>query len=89
MCLVRLAADIRRPIYPLSELLTACDWATYVSRYLLTERWTWRNDAEQQYVRAGRSDLYTNTRWADFWALPTFDRERRIRAAMYSDTVLH
>ena len=75
--------------YPLTELLIACDWATFASRYVITEQATWRNADGLEYHRAARSDVYDNPRWRDFWALPTFDRERRISAAMYLDTVLH
>lgn len=69
--------------YPVAELLRACDWATWQSRYLTSESLTWSNDMGQTYVRAGRSAVYCNPTWARFWTMPDHDRQRAIAAAQY------
>ena len=72
---------------PLAELLRACDWAVWRSRFLLAEVLTWHSDPVKrpgaEYHRVPRSDVYTQPDWADFWALPTDRRESRIQAAQY------
>lgn len=69
--------------YPVPELLRACDWATWHSRYLLSESLTWKNDMGQTYVRSGRSSVYLNPTWAAFWARPVEARRALIAAAQY------
>ena len=77
--------------YPLPLLLEACDWATYMSRYIVTEVLIWRKgtdgpDRHVTYARGGRSDVYENQAWVAFWALPVAVRSARILAAMYETT---
>ena len=77
--------------YPLPLLLEACDWATYMSRYIVTEVLIWRKgtdgpDRHVTYIRGGRSDVYENQVWAAYWALPVAVRSERILAAMYETT---
>lgn len=81
--------------YPLAELLRACDWATIASRFLVTERLTWRqypgadkpSERGSAYHRAGRGAEYVNETWAAFWKLDPADREAHIAAAMYPEEV--
>ena len=77
--------------YPPPLLLEACDWATYMSRYIVTEVLIWRKgtdgpDRHVTYIRGGRSDVYENQAWAAFWALPVAARSARILAATYVTT---
>ena len=67
--------------YPLKELLAACDWATWASRYMLSEYVTWWGYEGSTYSREVRSREYENPRWRDFWASSVYDREERIGKA--------
>ena len=75
--------------YPTDELLAACDWATFRSRYVEAEFAVWHADPERltgaTYQRTLRQDVYENPTWAQFWALPTAERQARIRAAQYPE----
>lgn len=58
--------------YPIEELLKACDWAIWSSRYVIAEVLVWRRDDDEfrdtTYEREGRSGSYENPRFAAFWA---------------------
>ena len=76
--------------YPKAQLLAACDWATYMSRYVVAEVLVWRKGAEGSerhitYERGGRSGVYESPRWADLWGLPPEQRATRIHAAQYEE----
>jgi hypothetical protein len=83
------AADCQWCDYPTAELIAACDYAIGTMRYLEDELLVWHeNEATRggaKYIRPGRSGVYEHPGWADFWASPTHERERRIAAAMYGD----
>lgn len=65
--------------YPLEQLLAACDWATWHSRWLSAEVWIWRGQGV--YARTVRADVYDNPAWARFYALPARERRYRIEQA--------
>ena len=67
--------------YPVGELVAACEWGDWSSRFVLVEALIWRGDDGSTYVREGRSPHYGNPAWRDYWALPLKERERRIAAA--------
>lgn len=69
--------------YPEEQLLAACDWAIWVSRYVVAEIVFWRKGEEGldrfvTYERAGRHDIYENPRWAAWWDLPRSERAHRM-----------
>lgn len=67
--------------YPTGELLKALDWATWSSRYVISELLIWRNhdDASVVYIREGeRTGTYGNPRYAEFFGLPRKERAARI-----------
>ncbi len=66
--------------YPVAELVAACEWGEWASRYIVAEVLTWRGD-RSSYEREGQPARYGNPAWRDFWALPISDRERRIEEA--------
>lgn len=68
--------------YPIAERLAACDWAVFRSRYVEAEFAVWRGKGSD-HLRTLRQDVYENPAWRDFWALPTDERQARIRAAQY------
>ena len=83
------AADCQWCDYPTAELIAACDYAVGTMRYLEDELLVWHeNEATRggaKYIRPGRSGVYEHPEWADFWASPIYERERRIAVAMYGD----
>jgi hypothetical protein len=69
--------------FPLRELLAACDWAAWRSRYVVADLLVWEGAEGSTYVReTGRADTYGEPVWAAFWALPSSERARRIEAAV-------
>lgn len=66
--------------YPEDELLKACAWAVWHSRYVESHVFEWRGDGAT-YTRAGSMTGYQNPDWRRFFELPTKERERRIDAA--------
>lgn len=69
--------------YPAEQLLAACDWATWHSRFLITELWVW-SDPEASWVsyeREARSNEYEQPRWREFFAIQPRERRQRIEAA--------
>ncbi len=77
--------------YPLSELLAACDWGVFRSRYIVQEFAVWYRDQDARkgarYALPTRADVYENPTWADFFALPPAERRARIEAAQYPEGV--
>lgn len=75
--------------YPLDELLRACDWGVFRSRYIEQEFAVWftRQDERKgaRYALPTRSDVYENPEWAAFFALPLEVRRARIVAAQYPE----
>lgn len=75
--------------YPARELLAACDWGVHNSAFVVAEFSVWyQNQAERKgsrYQRIIRQSIYANETWAAFWALPTWQREARIKAAQYPE----
>lgn len=75
--------------YPLPQLLAACDWGVFRSRYIEAEFAVWHADPIQRrgpaYMRPKRSGVYDNPTWAAFWDLPKDERQARIRAAQYPE----
>jgi hypothetical protein len=67
--------------YPVAELVKACEWAEYMSRYVTAQILVWRNADGDTYERDGGAAHYENPAWAAFWALSVHDREQRIGAA--------
>ena len=79
--------------YPVAEMMRACDWATVISRYVVTERLTWHQWPSQpvgqrglSYSRGGLDDRYLNDAWAEFSALEPDQRMARVHACQYPDT---
>ncbi len=69
--------------FPLRELLAACDWAVTRSRYVVIDLLVWRGEDGSVYLRDTlRSGIYEEPAWSTFWALPAFERGRRIRAVV-------
>lgn len=60
--------------YPLAELLRACDWATWHSRYVLAELAVWAGAEGSTYTRELRANVYDNPRWAAWFALSPKER---------------
>jgi len=69
---------------PLELLLAACEWATWWSQYLTSERLTWTGAAESLYIREVRRCEYQQPAWRDFFALPGAEREAAIAAVTAS-----
>ena len=68
--------------YPLGELLAACDWATWASRYVASEFAVWVGaDGSTEARSTGRTGIYEQPEWAAFFALPAGDRRERVRLA--------
>lgn len=67
--------------YPLEMLLAACAWAVWSSRYVVAEFLVWHQGegSAVTYIRdGGRSGIYENPAWHDYWALPRRDRRYRL-----------
>lgn len=73
--------------YPLHALLAACDHAVWRMQFVESELLVWYRVQSElkgpKYVRPGTTGGYQHPAWRDFWALPTFERLARIRAAQY------
>jgi hypothetical protein len=69
--------------YPTEELVVACDWAAWQSRYVIANLNVWVG-AETDwgkpttYARSGPVDYYENPRWREFWAMGHHERGRAI-----------
>lgn len=70
--------------YPAAELLAACEWAAWSSRYVTTVIHRWKG-SDSEYVRSAESHFYGNPRWQSFWALGVPERESRIRRAVLGE----
>ena len=69
--------------YPKDELLAACDWATWSSRYLISEVFVWSADERWiTYERGIRGGEYENPAWRAFWDLHPKERIRRVEALL-------
>ncbi len=73
--------------YPKAELLSALGWAAWQSRFVVSRIQIWQGNADAgtkapEYFRGLAADYYENPRWAAFWALPSFERARRIDEAI-------
>lgn len=75
--------------YPLPELLAACDWGVFRSRFVVQEFAVWYQDEVKskgaRYALATRADVYENPTWAAFFTLPPAERRSRIEAAQYPE----
>lgn len=75
--------------YPLSELLKACDWGVFRSRYIEQEFAVWYADQDRRkgarHALPTRAGEYENPVWAEFFALPQPERRARIEAAQYPE----
>lgn len=69
--------------YPAEELLRACDWASWQSRYAVSEILEWANQDGVVYTRSGPTGWYGNPAHRRFWDLPASRREQLVRAAQY------
>ena len=65
--------------YPVEELLAACEWATWYSRYLIQEVAVWEGKVGS-YHRTVATAGYQNTRWKDWFASPVTEREATVAA---------
>lgn len=65
--------------YPKEELLKACDWATWWSRYLIEEVLLWKGK-RGSYSRTTSTPGYQQPRWMEWWAMPREEREAEISA---------
>lgn len=73
--------------YPLEELLRACDWGVFRSRYIEQEFAVWYADQEKRkgarYALPTRGNEYENPVWRAFFEDP--ERRARIEAAQYPE----
>lgn len=77
--------------YPLAELLRACDWGVFRSRYVEQEFAVWYADQVKRkgarHALPTRANEYENPVWMEFFALPMLQRRVRIEAAQYPTEV--
>jgi hypothetical protein len=67
--------------YPIEEVLKACDWATWHSRYLTTEYAVWHGAEHSSYARSLRGNVYENPTWHAWFALPQAERSYAVAQA--------
>ncbi|HVM30745.1 MAG TPA: hypothetical protein VM305_08285 [Candidatus Limnocylindrales bacterium] len=73
-------------VYPLEQLLAACDCNVWHSRLLLVEMLVWRKGEERgerfvTYERVNRQNVYENRAHAAYWAASEQERANRIADA--------
>lgn len=75
--------------YPPRELLAACEWAAWMSRYVVSEAAVWWQDGQghrgPSYGREVRAMGYDNPAWRRFWALSVSERVALVTAAQYPE----
>lgn len=66
--------------YPIEQLVAACRWGEWESRYIVASVLVWHGADHSTYERAGDGPRYSNPDWRRYWDLPVQERERRIAA---------